>query len=78
MELAMREKVYQIISQLMETPVASISENSSGKDIVKWDSLKHMDLMMTLEEEFGIQFTDEEIVELDDVKSILKAIQQHI
>ena len=74
----MKEKVYQIISQLMEIPVASISENSSGDDIVKWDSLKHMDLMMTLEEEFEIQFTDEEIVELSDVKSILEAIKEHI
>lgn len=73
----MKEKVYQIISQLMETPVASINENSSAEDIVKWDSLKHMDLMMTLEEEFEIQFTDEEIVELSDVKSILAAIQEH-
>ena len=62
----------------MEIPVASISENSSGDDIVKWDSLKHMDLMMTLEEEFEIQFTDEEIVELSDVKSILEAIKEHI
>lgn len=74
----MKEKVYQIISQIMETSVDSISENSSGDDIDKWDSLKHMDLMMTLEEEFEIQFTDEELVESTDVKSILEAIQEHV
>ena len=74
----MKEKVYQIISQIMETSVESISENSSGDDIDKWDSLKHMDLMMTLEEEFEIQFTDEELVESTDVKSILEAIQEHV
>jgi acyl carrier protein len=74
----MKEKVYYIISQLMEMPVASISEDSSREDIVKWDSMKHMDLMMTLEEEFEIQFTDEEIVELSDVKSIVEAIKDHI
>jgi len=73
-----KEKVYQIISQIMETSVDSISENSSGDDIDKWDSLKHMDLMMTLEEEFEIQFTDEELVESTDVKSILEAIQEHV
>ena len=78
MELSVKEKVYQIISQIMETSVDSISENSSGDDIDKWDSLKHMDLMMTLEEEFEIQFTDEELVESTDVKSILEAIQEHV
>ena len=74
----MKEKVYEIISQLMEVPVASISGNSSGENIDNWDSLRHMDLMATLEEEFAIQFTDEEIVELRDVESILEAIQNHI
>lgn len=73
----MKTKVYRIISQIMEVPIGSISEDSSKNDLVKWDSLKHMDLMVTIEEEFGIRFRDDELVDLADVKSILKSVQEH-
>lgn len=38
-----------------------INNNSSPDNIDNWDSLKHMSLIVALEEEFEIEFSDDEI-----------------
>lgn len=38
-----------------------INNNSSPDNIDNWDSLKHMSLIVALEEEFETEFSDDEI-----------------
>ncbi len=70
----MRKRVFDIIAQVMNVPVGSLSEESSPESIEAWDSLKHMSLILTLEEEFGVQFSDEEIVTMLNVGLIMEAL----
>ena len=44
------------------------------KSTVAWDSLKHVEIMFALEDQFSIAFTEEELVGLGDVTSIVEAI----
>jgi acyl carrier protein len=55
----------------MNVPIESVKEDSSPETIETWDSLNHMSLILTLEEEFGIPFSDEEIVEMLNVDLIM-------
>lgn len=71
----MKERVFKVISQIMNVPINTVNENSSPSTIEEWDSLKHMNLILALEEEFGVQFTDEQIVDMVSVEKILQAIQ---
>jgi len=41
-----------------------------------WDSLKHIELIMAIEEEFEITFNPEEIPELDSFDKILQKIEE--
>ena len=70
----MKEKVYKIISQVMDVPIDNLNEDSSPETIDCWDSLKQMNLILALEEELGVHFTDEQIVEALSVRHILKII----
>lgn len=74
----MREKVFEIIAQVMNIPIESIKADSSPETIENWDSLKHMSLILTLEEEFGIQFNDEEIVEMLTVTMIIDVLNNKL
>jgi acyl carrier protein len=38
-----------------------INEDSSADSIEQWDSLRHLNLVLALEEEFGISIPDEEV-----------------
>ena len=48
----------------------------SGQTIEKWDSVGHINLVMALEQKFGVSFTMEEIMHLRDVGTICKAIAE--
>lgn len=49
----------------------SVKEDSSPDTIEVWDTLKHVSLILTLEEEFDIPFSDEEIAEILNVGVIM-------
>ena len=44
--------------------------------IKKWDSLSHMNLIFTIEEEFKIKFSDKEILISKDYFKILKIVKK--
>ena len=71
----MKYKVFEIVSQVMEAPIEKLDEQSSCDTVVKWDSLRHMNLVLALEEEFGVQFSDEEIVEMVSVQLIIEILK---
>jgi acyl carrier protein len=67
--MSTRERVVRIVSEVLGRPAASIDDDSSPDNIESWDSLKQMNLVLALEQEFGVRFTDEQIVEMLSVKA---------
>lgn len=72
----MKEKVIQVISRVMDMPANEINEDSSPDTVAGWDSLKHMNLVLALEEELGLQFSDAQIVEMNSVGLILEILNE--
>lgn len=54
-------KIQQIMADVFNISVDEITEESSQDTIEAWDSLKHLDLVVALEEEFDISIPVEEI-----------------
>lgn len=74
-KINMRDKLFKIISKIMDVPVEHITEDSSPDTVKKWDSLQHMNLILALEEEFDVQFSDDEVVEMLSVELILLTLK---
>lgn len=74
--MSTRERILSVVSKVLGIPVASIDDDSSPESIESWDSLKQMNLVLALEQEFGIRFTDEKIVEMLSVKLIVQAVSE--
>ncbi len=72
----MRERVIRIVSKVMGIPVDEITEQSSSQTAPTWDSLNHMNLIMALEEEFEVQFSDDQIMRMVNVGAILAEMAQ--
>ena len=72
----MDSKVFNIISRIMGAPLERITESSSPDSIEQWDSLKHIQLILAIEEAFGVQLTDQEVVSVRDVRSIIALLRQ--
>lgn len=72
----MNKQVYEIVGRVLGCPVNEINEDTSPDTLVQWDSLKHMNLILALEEELGVQFSDDQIVEMNSVGLILAVLEE--
>jgi len=72
----MKNKIKNIMSTVFEIDEIEISDDISAGNFEKWDSLRHMNLIMALEDEFGISFSEEEMITMMSLKKILKAIDE--
>jgi acyl carrier protein len=51
-----------------------VSDETSRSNSAKWDSLQHMQIVFALEENFDVQFTEEEIPSLDSFEAIVGSL----
>ena len=72
----MKERVYKVISQVFNVPIEKINEESSPDNIETWDSLKHMNMVLALEEEFNVQFGEEQVLEMLNVGLIIEILKE--
>jgi len=48
------------------------------ENLSEWNSLKHIEIMFALEDEFGIEFSEEELTSLKSIAKIVDAIQMRM
>lgn len=75
---ALFEKVARTMAVVIGIDQSEIKPDSSMDSIDKWDSLKHMKIIMALEQEFDVMFDDEDVVEMLSVPLILIAIREKV
>ncbi len=68
----MREELKDVMEKVLE--VKSISENDSAQTVESWDSVRHLSLILALEERFGVIFEADQIPELISVRAIEAAL----
>lgn len=72
----MKEEVFAILSAVMETPLDDISESSTKDTIANWDSIRQLNLVFALEDNFDVKFSDDDILQMNSVQDILNALTQ--
>ncbi len=74
----MEEKLKEVMAAVLEVSPAEITENASTKTLQNWDSLKHMNLIMAIEDEFNIAVDDEAIADLTSYKALADYLKAKI
>lgn len=70
------KRIKEVMASVMNIDVSGIKEDASPETISSWDSVKQISLILSLEEEFNIQFTDEQTVTLRNLCIIKKTIEK--
>lgn len=70
-------KLKEVLARIFGVELEEITEDASPDTIVNWDSLRHMNLVMALEEAFKVEFTDDQIVEILSYKLIKIVLAEH-
>lgn len=73
----MLEKIVGIIEDQLDVDGASITEATSFKSDLEVDSLDLFELVMAIEEEFGVEIPSEELEEITTVGAIIDYLKAH-
>ncbi|HQO64893.1 MAG TPA: acyl carrier protein [Syntrophorhabdus sp.] len=73
--MVLQAKVFEIVAQVCKTEVSDVTLESSIGDFPGWDSMGHLTILQQLEEALDINFEPEEMMDLEDVSDIIKAIE---
>ena len=68
-------RLKQVLANVFDEESESINDESSMDTIENWDSLKHLNLILALEEEFAVSFDEDEsiiIISYPLIKTVLK------
>ena len=70
------QKLKKIIADVLGLDETSITQGFSYRDTDRWDSLKHMEIITALEQNYSVTFTVDEIVNMTSVEDIVRILKQ--
>ncbi|MBL6989672.1 MAG: acyl carrier protein [Bacteriovoracaceae bacterium] len=74
----MESRIKNIMAETFNIPKESITDECSIDSIEHWDSLSHTNLIMALEQNFGISFKTDEIIDMLNFKLIKLIIEEKL
>lgn len=71
----MFEKICELLAEKFDADASTMTMETTIKEDLKADSLDVVELMMDLEENFGIAISDEEAMKMSTIGDIVKYIE---
>ena len=74
----MDERIKKVMAEVFGIGASTIDEGSSPDSIENWDSLRHIQLIAALEDEFQFHFDESDLADLLDFKIIRHVVGTEI
>ena len=73
----MNEKIFQILGDTLGIEAGALTDATSMENTLAWDSVAHLNLVLSLEQAFGQRFTPEEFMQMQSVAAIRRVLAGH-
>ena len=73
----MTELVRHLIAGALQVPTEDVAPELSFGDLPQWDSMGHMEVMMQLEERFGVEVSADTIAALTSIPAICAYLKEN-
>lgn len=71
-------RVRGILADVLGLDPAEIDERTAPDTVKAWDSLQHLTIVLSLEEEFEIAFDEEETLQVVSFALIVESVADHL
>jgi acyl carrier protein len=71
------EQVCDLLAGALQVPAGAVTAELSFGDLPEWDSMGHMEVMMQLEERFGVEVSADTIAALTSVPAICAYLKEN-
>ena len=69
------EQIQALLAEAIQVPVEEITPDLAFGDLPQWDSMGHMEVMLRLEEKFGVEINADTIAALISIPEIVKHLE---
>jgi acyl carrier protein len=71
-------RLASVFTNVLGVPLDCIHPDLGPANVERWDSVGHVVLVTSIEEEFSIRFEEDEIIEFTSFKDILSVVERRI
>jgi acyl carrier protein len=71
-------RVDGVFRKVFKNEGISVHRETTAKDIAGWDSITHLDIISGMEEEFGVEITGFEVMNMNDVGDLYDLLTQKL
>ncbi len=72
------ERLNKVFQDIFDDESITVNENTTSDDIEDWDSLEHINLVVAVEQEFGMKFNMNEVTTMKNVGEMVDIILSRI
>jgi acyl carrier protein len=69
------QRIQSLLAEAIQVPGELVTADLSFGDLPQWDSLGHMEVMLRLEEEFGVAIDADTIAQLISIPEICRFLE---
>ncbi len=70
------QQVRSIASDIFGVPADKITAESSPQTIETWESMQHLNLVVAIEERFGVQLDPEDIEQMKNIGAVAALVER--
>lgn len=76
MDSGLKAKIIALVSEVLNVPEGTVTEDTCAADVEQWDSLAHVMIIGELEEKLGIAIPLDEAAEIQGMKELLESAER--
>ncbi len=71
------QRVQSLLGEALQVNPDLVTPELTFGDLPQWDSLGHMEIMLRLEDQFGVEINSDTIAQLISIQEICRYLQEH-
>ena len=72
------DTITKVFCEVLAVDQSQVNDQTSYNSFPAWDSLKHLEIISRLEEEFGIEITMDDITAMESLGKIKEIVQKYL
>ena len=71
------EQVNEVFRRVFDNPSLTVTATTTSEDVAGWDSLSHVNLIVAVEQTFGVRIGRKELLSLQNVGDLVACVERH-
>lgn len=72
------ERLREVVAAMLELDVADVDDDTSTDTVLTWDSVRHMNLVIALEQAFDITIPDDDVATMTSYPIVRAVVEEQL